>query len=76
MNLKIEKNIPFLPRERVAIVAPKILLALDKMKSGDSFIIPAKHRGYVQTLARGKGFKIAIKCLEDRPEYVRAWRIK
>ncbi len=76
MNLKIEKNIPIHRSFRKAIIAPKILSTLDKMKRGNSFVLPSKNRGYTTVLAKGRGIELAIRHIEDQPGFVRVWKVK
>lgn len=74
--MKIEKNIPIPAGFKRSIIAPEILSTIDKMKINDSFVIPSKRRGYAQTLAKGRGMKLAVRYIEDQAGMVRAWRVK
>jgi hypothetical protein len=70
--IKIEKGVP-LPETRWATKQP-LVLAMMKMKDGDSFLYPISKRPYVSYAARKAGIVVSTRTID--PANIRVWRVK
>lgn len=71
-HLKIEKGIP-LPEVRWVSQNP-VVIAMRKMKNGDSFLYPITKRPDLPRFARKAGIVIATRTVDAAN--VRVWRVK
>jgi hypothetical protein len=70
--IKIQKGVP-IPQLTWASKNP-LVLAMAKMKNGDSFLYPVMKRSYLSIAAKRAGIVITTRSVDEAN--VRVWRIK